>query len=126
MALADELRAPKRIAYLTAIRFVIFEKLDAFDAGIVIERQRIGNVFVPADDVIDHEPAPGGDAPNPQIGIAHIDAGSFFDGLLLLFGQETKNGGEGSTREQQPFSLLDAQKEGRMGRGNDCKRKKRE
>src|SRR5262245_60344253 len=63
VTLADELRPPQRPADLIAIGFPVLQNLDSLDAAVGFERERVGDVVMPADDLIDDEPPAGGHAP---------------------------------------------------------------
>jgi len=62
----------------------------AFDAGIVIERQALGNVSCRPDDVIDHEPPPVETRQIRRLGLRTLTR-KLFDGLLLLFVRKRKS-----------------------------------
>src|SRR5690349_11205980 len=53
--LADELRQPARPADLAAVGFAILQDIDAMDAAARIERHRIVDVEMLADDAVEHE-----------------------------------------------------------------------
>src|SRR5262245_22439776 len=57
VTLAHELRAPQRLPDLTAIGFSIFEDLDPTHAAVCFEPERVGDVVVSADHLIDDEPS---------------------------------------------------------------------
>src|SRR5262245_29537556 len=52
VTLADELRPPQRPADLIAVGFPVLQNLDSFDAAVGFERERVGDVVMPADDLI--------------------------------------------------------------------------
>ena len=54
---ADKLIAPFQFADLIAIGFTVIDDLKLTQCAIRIDADRIGNVFVLADDLVDNEPA---------------------------------------------------------------------
>src|SRR5882762_4857982 len=56
-ALADELRKPAGLAHFAAVRLAVLQDLDTHHAPGGVERHRVVDIEVLADDVIDHEEA---------------------------------------------------------------------
>jgi hypothetical protein len=100
------------LAYLVAVGLAVVEDFHAGDAAVRRHRQRVGDEFVLAVDLVDEQVAEQGVAAHrpPDLGAAVVDAGvgRLLDGLAL-------GGGEGDGlrlvaiggREQQPLRLLD-------------------
>src|SRR5690348_656705 len=72
--LADELLAPGGVAHLVAVALAVFHDLDAAHRAIRAKGDRIGDVFVLADHLVDDEELAARGAPHALLGAPHGDA----------------------------------------------------
>src|SRR5579864_6770698 len=107
--LANELLTPIGLANLVTVALFVLHDLDAAYRAVAIERHRVGDVFVLADDLVEDEERAVAGAPHFLLRLAHIDAGLFLDRLLLLIAEPHRCVGERRAGEQRLLRLLERQ-----------------